>query len=425
MDAETMTVVSGEPRSGTSLMMQTLDLLGVPIVGDEYPGDAAMAARVAGAEGAESDHRQAQAAKRMERSHALNPRGFWEVSGVVMQGVRHARDDLKGKALKIITHGLYERQAPNGRWIGTPAALIDKVILCVRNPEHIGVSQKDLSGQVEIVGPSMDQWINAPQPLSPTRYIRGMGGFLLWLAEHGAENFDAITPKMLIVDYEYMHTQPASMLAEIARHLGIVPEPEQYAAALDNVDPLLRRATDFTGWPEKDAVEGVLAERIYQAVKAWDKQAICGLAAETQAIHDYHRQESVAWTDDADTWVNICPALYRQMQANVNNVHDELQKRLRAQRQGRLIPDQCKHYSRPSSQTYTVERPADLGPLTRPVVFCKRDGNATSVENCKLCWQRGSTVDGIQRPPEMQTQGAPPSGPVCDVPEPAPTVKEL
>jgi len=403
MDVDTMTVVSGEPRSGTSLMMQTLALLGVPIMGDEYPGDAAMAARVAALKDTETNHQQAAFTKRMERSRALNPRGFWEVSGVVMQGVRHARDDFKGKALKIITHGLYERQAAGGRWQGTPLGLIGKIILCVRNPEHIGVSQKDLSGLVEIVGPSMDQWVNAPQPLSPTRYIKGMGGFLIWLAQH--DNFDAITPKMLVVDYEQMHTKPP--LAAVAEHLGVVPEPEQYAAALDNIDPLLKRATDFTGWPDEDAVEGILAERIYQAIKAWDKEAICELAAETQAVHDYHRQENTAWTDDGDTWVNICPALYRQMQANENNVHDNLQKSLREKRQGRLIPDACKHYSRPSGQTYTIERPADLGPLTRPVVLCGRDDNALSVEACKLCWQRGSTVDGVEHPPEMQTQGTP------------------
>ncbi len=411
MDAETMTVVSGEPRSGTSLMMQTLDLLGVPIVGDEYPGDAAMQARLAGAEGGELDHRQTQLTKRMQRSRALNPRGFWEISGVVMQGVRHARDDFKGKALKIITHGLYERQGPGGRWIGTPLGLIDKIIMCVRNPEHIGVSQKDLSGLVEIVGPSMDQWINAPQPLSPTRYIRGMGGFLLWLAAHKAENYDAITPKMLVIDYEEMHTKPP--LAVIAEHLGVVPEPEQFMAAINNIDPLLKRATDFPGWPDKDAVEGVLATRIYHAIAWWDKEAICALAAETQAVHDYHRLEQVAWTDDGDTWVNVSPVLYRQMQGNVNGVHDNLQKSLRAQRQGRLIPDQCKHYSRPSSQQYTVERPVDLGPLTRSVVFCGRDENATSVEACKQCWQRGSTVDAIEHEPEMLAD-APPVCPECE-----------
>ena len=421
MDADKMTVVSGEPRSGTSLMMQTLALLGVPIVGDEYPGDAAMQARLAGAEGAELDHRQTQLTKRMERSHALNPRGFWEVSGVVMQGVRHARDDFKGKAVKIITHGLYERQEANGRWVGTPAALIGKIILCVRNPEHIGVSQKDLSGLVEIVGPSVDQWINAPQPLSPTRYVRGMGGFLIWLAQHGAEHFDAMADKVLVVDYEDMRTEPATTLAAIAEHLDIVPEPEQYAAALDNIDPLLNRATDFKGWPDKDAVEGVLAERIYQAIKAWDKEAICALAAETQAVHDYHRKENMAWTDDADTWVNVCPALYRQMKANVNRVHDNLRKSLVTQRRGRLLPDACKHYSRNAEKTYTIERPDDLGPLTRAGVWCKRDENMTTVEACKLCWQRGSTVDGVEHGPEMLVD-ATPECPECELP---PKAKEL
>jgi len=403
MDSETMTVVSGEPRSGTSLMMQTLALLGVPIIGDEYPGDAAFRAQLKAAESEEKRHQGMT--QRMERARALNPRGFWEVSGVVMQGVRHAREEFKGKAIKIVTHGLYERIGQYGRWIGTPPGLIDKIIMCVRNPEHIGVSQKDLSGQVEIVGPSMDQWINAPHPLSPTRYIRGMGAFLIWLGQHEAEHFDEITPKVLVVDFEQMHDEKVPTLSKIAAHLGITPNIEEIRKAHDNIDPLLRRATDFEGWAPEDAVEGDLATRIYRAIAAWDKEAICALVPETQACHDYHRKENVAWTDDAETWVNINPALARQIAANTNGVRDNLTKSLDQKRRGRLIPDACKHYKRDDTKKYTIERPDDLGNLTRSVVFCQRDQNAITVEQCKVCWQRGSTVDGIQHEPEMTVQG--------------------
>ena len=37
MRDDLITVVTGEPRSGTSLQMQSLHLLGVPVAGKEFP----------------------------------------------------------------------------------------------------------------------------------------------------------------------------------------------------------------------------------------------------------------------------------------------------------------------------------------------------------------------------------------------------
>ena len=404
MDPNLLTVVSGEPRSGTSLMMQTLELLGAPVAGHKFPQEERSRAQTdAMPPGKERDRAEAQAAARLAQTKKMNPRGFYELPGIVMGGLRHMRDDLKGHAIKIVTNGLYEREQANGQVAGTPLELIDKIILCVRDPRHIAVSQKDLSGGVEVAAEGIDQWVNMPRTVSPLRTVRGLGSFLIWLAAD--ENLDAMRPKILVVDYETMHSHAAQAVDDVARFLGLKPKPGQLAAAVANVEPLLRRATDFAGWQPKDAAEGDLAERIYGAMKELKPGDVAGLAAETEDALDTRRLEVVRWVDDAHTWVGVTAQLYRWMLADRHGVGTNLSGSLRGKRQAGLIPDACPYWGRDPEHTYSIERPADLGPLVRPMVKCGRDNKLTTVEGCKLCWQRGSVVDGIEFPPQMQRGG--------------------
>jgi hypothetical protein len=98
-----ITVVSGLPRSGTSLMMQMLDVGGVPILADEHrPAD---------------DN---------------NPRGYLEFEKVKQL----KRDDswlgdAEGKAVKIISHLLLE----------LPTDLEYRVIFMLRNLDEVVASQ--------------------------------------------------------------------------------------------------------------------------------------------------------------------------------------------------------------------------------------------------------------------------------------------
>jgi len=73
--------------------------------------------------------------------------------------------------------------------------------------------------------------------------------------------------------------------------------------------------------------------------------------------------------------------------------------------QGEDTPDCCKHFSRSSDESYSIERPVDLGPLVRLKVRCGRDGADKTVEECLGCWQSGSTVDGVRYPPQRQNNG--------------------
>ena len=380
MDKNKVCVVTGEPRSGTSLMMQTLDKLGVELIGEEYPQEARIEKRIEQIEDVDKkEEAKKQTEQRMKHAKKMNPKGFYEIPGVVMQGFKHMKDDWKGKGIKIITNGVYHREMPNGHMVGTPSEHIDKIIFCLRDPKHIAVSQKDLSGGIEIAGvdeEGIDQWVNAPQPISPKRYIYSMGHLVIWLAE----NRD-LDDKIMTVDYEDMHTQQP--IEKIVKHLDINPTEEQIQAAKDNIDPLLRRSVEFAGWGEND-IEGDLAERIFDALKNWDVSKFNGLSAQILEMIKNDQLEMVRWVDtERGTWVEMASDLFRK--GGVDPLHPI------------LIPlASCKYFSKDEEHKYTIERPIDLGNLERSMVKCKRDDNSYPVEYCKHCWQRGSFIDGTE-----------------------------
>jgi hypothetical protein len=91
-----MIVVTGIPRSGTSAIMQTLKLLGIPVAGEKFPA---------------------------REVPELNPKGFYELDNTTMfDGIYH--DNYKGMAVKLLGFGLAY----------TDRDLINKVILTERNP---------------------------------------------------------------------------------------------------------------------------------------------------------------------------------------------------------------------------------------------------------------------------------------------------
>ena len=402
MDADKVCVVSGEPRSGTSLMMDTVRILAgdESIVGSKYP----MLEQIdkAIAEAVDDKIRERLVTRRAEsmaRMSKLNPRGFWELPGAVVRGLTSMEEDYKGKAIKIITRGLYRRALPNGRVVGTDPSLVDKVILCIRNPRHIALSQRDLSGPVAVPDEdNSDQWVPARMPISPLRFLGDMGMFVGWLSE--AANWDAMRPKILVVDYEDMHDAPP--IAAIAAHLGISTDSRRISAALANVDPLLKRSTEWTGWLPEHAAEGVLADDIYAALKAWDRNAFAAVKGEVDGLVSEQRLEQARWLDEEHTWVTLGPSLWRSILVNENNVRVNLVQSLEHKRQYRLLPSQCVHYSRSTEHSQTIKRPVDLGDLVQPLVVCARDGDEKALQQCKHCWLKGSIVNGKRVPPQRE-----------------------
>ena len=80
MDKEKVIVVSGQPRSGTSLMMQTMEILGLDIWGEKYPQEVKLEEVL---EGVESDEERQKITEnfesRLKHAKKMNPRGFYEV----------------------------------------------------------------------------------------------------------------------------------------------------------------------------------------------------------------------------------------------------------------------------------------------------------------------------------------------------------
>ena len=76
-----MIIVSGEPRSGTSLMMETLRLLGLDIWGEEQPGEKRReTAR-------QKTGREETFEEKIQREKAVDMNEkFWEIGGLVMRG---------------------------------------------------------------------------------------------------------------------------------------------------------------------------------------------------------------------------------------------------------------------------------------------------------------------------------------------------
>lgn len=114
-----MIVVSGEPRSGTSLQMLIIKKLGFEITGfrDSNYG----------------------------KGRRFNPSGIWEIDGVPNHGLTKnlfMHNRIEGDVIKLTTFGL----------LNSDPSFINKLIYCIRDPREVIVSQR---GQV---GYTDDDW---------------------------------------------------------------------------------------------------------------------------------------------------------------------------------------------------------------------------------------------------------------------------
>ena len=101
-----MIVVAGMPRSGTSLIMQTLHLLGMPLFGIRFP---------------------------IRRDKANNPEGYWEHIDTMSGKLEELAGDPE-ICVKVHLRKLVEV----ADW-----SLIDKVILCTRDVETQATKQQE------------------------------------------------------------------------------------------------------------------------------------------------------------------------------------------------------------------------------------------------------------------------------------------
>ncbi len=179
---DTVTVVSGLPRSGTSLMMAMLDEGGIPPIQD-------------GVRTADED----------------NPKGYYEFERVKKIAEDKAwLPDCKGKAVKMISRLLVE----------LPPGFNYKVLWMRRNIDEIITSQKKMLVRRDTYDPSVND-DDVRRML-----LRHVEKTLSWVNEH-----DYID--MIFVHYNQLLKDPTQTVAAVNEHLGGELDTGAMTSAID------------------------------------------------------------------------------------------------------------------------------------------------------------------------------------------------
>jgi hypothetical protein len=200
-------IVLTHPRTGSSLLMQTLRLLGAPIIGS-----------------AEHPHLPASA----------NPKGYFEDHDWLRHGLHSPALDrepgiLRGRAVKLALHPMVTRRS-NEEW--TALARSDAALLMpIRTPAEWLVSSEALLCANETAAARsafFRTWVR--------NYLVDVG----YLAERVcAEGFSRAAP--ICIDYRQAVSDPPAYVRTVAAAAGLRPTPEQVAQAVENIDRALYR----------------------------------------------------------------------------------------------------------------------------------------------------------------------------------------
>jgi hypothetical protein len=173
-------IVSGLPRSGTSLMMQMLDKGGIPVV---------------------TDH--------VRTADADNPRGYYELERVkTIKRDASWLPELRGKAVKIISQLLYE----------LPSNHKYRVIFMERDLDEVIPSQQKMLERLgKVVAPATEIRRQFTQHLDR---LRG------WLADQRYID-------VLYVRYDDVVERPEEQAGRVAAFLGGRADPARMMEAID------------------------------------------------------------------------------------------------------------------------------------------------------------------------------------------------
>lgn len=384
MNNEKILAVLGTPRSGTSLLMRMLDAMGVPVAGEREmtiasePGDRA---RVI-----------ADAARN------LNPDGFFEVPGLVGRGLFSRRImeglDLGGKAVKLVGSAMLPIDGVTPR--GTDYSLVDRVILCLRDPREVAASQTGLVSGVMRAGD--DEWTaKVPHALSPATYIRDLGRLCMAMAEGWP------VPVLVVAHERWRNVDDrAKQVEALASFVGA--ESGEKAGQLWD-DGLYRSRPN--NWPEHLAADGAIADAIYAALLDGDPATVAPLA---EAWLSEQQAERVAWYDgDAPgqfgTHQMINPASWRQLASNARGCRDKLTVNAAKRREAGVLSVSCPHFAL-SRKTLPMSLPADLVGVSVPVVACGLDGDTKPQQACQRCWTHGiaRATEAASKPVMLQVR---------------------
>lgn len=195
-----MIVVSGCPRSGTSLMMLLLkEALGEDrVIGEKWPMDKKH----------EDSHVDACAnylklkndpdyKVNLEETKKMNPNGFWECSWTV-NGIQWSDPaPLKENFVKIVSQGLSK----------TNPEYVDKLIMMVRHPWAVSKSQKDLKLPLPIHARNKDVG-----NVTTDMFVSVTIGVSDWILKYN--------PEILLVEFEELISSPKNTLKKVSDFLG-------------------------------------------------------------------------------------------------------------------------------------------------------------------------------------------------------------
>lgn len=209
-----MIVVSGCPRSGTSLMMDCLRLaLGEDrLIGHKFPQEHGLNESRKQFEDETYDHYEARMyslqrvlaltnkERDIERSKDLNPNGFWECRYTV-QGIKwHLGIDVKDSDVcKIVSQGLY-RSNPQ---------YINKIIYMARNPRQVAKSQERLR-RMPFIPAEEEESLHIH---TPEMFIGVTSQAAVWIDD----NKDI---PLLLVNFDDLIAYPDESLARVRDFLG-------------------------------------------------------------------------------------------------------------------------------------------------------------------------------------------------------------
>jgi hypothetical protein len=346
-----MIIITGEPRSGTSLMMRIIDSLGLEIAGEQQPGE----------------KRPNRNKKIQERSEYLNPEGFWEVPGIVARGIRTEEQVKKyeDKAIKIVTSGMIHTIEP-------AIDKIDKIIFCLRHPREVVFSQQKLISGIEVA--KKDGWEFSPENMEVDydRYIGIVGGYILKSVKTD------LWDKTLVVEYADLINDASREIKRISKFLEVAYNPE----TKNLIRKDLYRSVKV---PEIDK----LADNIYRSTKIKDFSEVL---EPIEKFLEEKRIKNTSWLDDTEykTWTISGLSLHKSLATNNNNVRDNLVSSANS----RTLPLSCPYYTT-SGEEYTIKRVEKLGDLVRTKIICRANkerendfDREMTREQCFTCHQQ-------------------------------------
>lgn len=336
-----MIIVTGLPRSGTSLMMRILESLSIPITGQEF------------FEGKDEDKK--------ERAKYLNPEGFHEIPGVVATGRFKEPEKFVGQAVKVVVPGV----------LRVPLDHIEKVIFCLRDPSEVIESQRNLVSNIEVATEDGKKYAPEMMKRSFQQYINGMGTLILI-------STDDFWNKTLVVEHKNLMSNHVQEIQKISSFLN-VPFVD---ANLVN-DSLYRSKAMIEPDP--------LASKIYNCIKTKDFSQI---KMDLKEWFDYQALQNVQWVDEEEFGLFIMSnlSLHKSLVSNNRGVRDKL---LESSQKSKHYFD-CPYYSR-NGEDYTIRRPDELPDLVRKKVTCSHHKKEVTVEFCNRCFMSLSIRKSMEK----------------------------